>query len=70
MFNFQIDVLGGKAKCEFSADTDISWPDFQQTIAVYLGNNTELLYKVTGDNGRGSYLKSGDDFKTAMERLC
>lgn len=70
VFNFQVDVLGGRAKCEFFTETDITWPDFQQRVAVYLGNNTELMYKVTGDTGKGSYLKDSDNFKAAMERLC
>jgi hypothetical protein len=70
VFNFQVDVLGCQAKCEFSAETDISWPDFQRRVAVYLGNNTELMYKVTGDNGKSSYLKNADNFKAAMERIC
>ena len=70
VFKFQVDVVGGKAKCEFSAETDISWPDFQRRIAVYLGKNTELMYKVTGDPGKASYLNDGDNFKNAMEKLC
>jgi hypothetical protein len=69
VFRFQVDILGDRAKSELSAETDISWPDFQRRVGVYLGNNSELVYKVTGDNGKGSYLKNGDDFKTA-ERLC
>ena len=69
VFHFQVDILGGRVKSELSAETDISWPDFQQRIGAYLGNNYELVYKVTGDNGKGSYLKNGNDFKTAIERL-
>jgi len=70
VFCFQVDILGGRAKSELSTETDISWPNFQWCIGVYLANNSELVYKVTGDNGKGSYPKNGDDFKMAMERLC
>lgn len=70
VFGFQVEIFGGKTKNVFFAETDIEWPDFQRRVALYLGKNTELVYKVAGDNGKGYYLKSDDDFKTAMERLC
>jgi hypothetical protein len=69
-FSFVVDIVGGKAKCDFSAETDLSWPGFQRCVSVYLRNVVELTYKVTGDTGGARFLNNANKFKTAMERIC
>ena len=71
VYTFQVDVVAGEAKCDFSADTDISWEDFHRLVITYMDSSTavQLAYKISGDNGRASHLNSARDFMTAMERL-
>jgi hypothetical protein len=73
VFSFQVDVIDGDAKREFTAETDILWDDFRRRILLYLENvngSVELAYKITGDTGKASHLKNEDDFRSAMGRLC
>lgn len=73
VFKFQVDVVGGDAKREFNAETDIPWEDFRRRVLVHLedaNGPVELACKVTGETGRASHLKNEDDFKSAMGRLC
>jgi hypothetical protein len=73
VFSFQVDVISNDARREFTAETDIPWEDFRRRVFLYLENANrpvELACKVTGDTGRALHLKSEDDFKSAMGRLC
>ncbi len=72
VFTFQVNVISNEAKHEFSAETDMSWKDFQVHVLKCLDNPQaiQLTCKVLGDTGKASYLKDEDDFNTAMERLC
>jgi hypothetical protein len=72
VFKFQVDVISGSAKREFSAETDISWVEFQRLVLLYLDGKEgpiELAYKVSGDTGKASHLKNEDDFGVAMGRV-
>jgi hypothetical protein len=72
VFSFQVDIVGGEMKREFSTETDVSWEDFRNWVIGYLAptSSFELVYKVSDDNGKASHLDSVGDFNTAMERLC
>lgn len=72
VFSFQVNIVSGEAKQEFSAKTDMSWKDFQKHVLECLDNPQamQLTCKVSGDTGKALYLKVEDDFITAMERLC
>jgi hypothetical protein len=66
-------VIGGDAKREFLAESDIPWEDFHRRVLLYLENATgdvELACKVTGDVGKASHLKGSEDFQATMTRLC
>ena len=73
VFSFQVDVIGGDSKCEFTAESDVAWEDFHRHVLLYLESATgvvELTCKVTGDIGKASHLKSNEDFKATMTCLC
>lgn len=71
VFRFQVDVIDGNAKREFSAETDTCWKDFRSCVLGFLENmSVELAYKITGDTGKASHLKTEADFTSAMVRLC
>lgn len=72
VFSFQVDVVAGEAKHEFTAETDITWDDFRSRVLVHLDNAmhaVQLACKVSGDTGKLSHLNNVDDFNATIERL-
>ena len=72
VFKFQVDVVSGHAKREFSAVTDMSWMEFHCQVVSHLdanGDPVELAYKVSGDTGKASHLKNKADFEMAIGRV-
>ena len=72
VFKFQVDVVSGHAKREFSAVTDMSWMDFRRQVFLHLDSNgvpVELAYKVSGDTGKASHLQNEADFETVIGRV-
>lgn len=71
VYTYQVDVVEGSAKREFTAETDMPWLDFRRrAVGLLEYNEIELVYKVTGDSGRPSHLKTEADFNSAMARVC
>ncbi|KIL54470.1 hypothetical protein M378DRAFT_92482, partial [Amanita muscaria Koide BX008] len=72
VFSFQVNVISGEARREFSAETDGSWEDFRQRVVGYLESATgvvKLGYKVSGDTGKPTHLATIDDYRQAMDRI-
>ncbi|KAI0089837.1 hypothetical protein BDY19DRAFT_905570 [Irpex rosettiformis] len=71
VFSFQVVVLTGDRKREFTARTDMEWDDLRDRINAYLDcpANLQLVYKVTGDSGQWIMMASDADFRIAMDRL-
>lgn len=72
VFKFQVDVISGHAKREFSAVTDMSWMEFRHQVISHLdshGDPVELAYKVSGDTGKASHLKNEGDYEMAIGRV-
>ncbi|KAF8872378.1 hypothetical protein BD779DRAFT_1394534, partial [Infundibulicybe gibba] len=72
VFTFQVDVILGDAKRDFTVETDISWDTFRNRVHSYLENPSvvQLGYKVSGEAGRMTHLNNPEDFSGAMERIC
>lgn len=51
MFAFQVDVLDGKKRETFYADTDMPWVEFQDRIVRMLGDpeKVQLSGKIAGE---------------------
>ena len=72
MFSFQVNIISGEARREFSAETDGSWEDFRCRAIGYLESATgavKLAYKIVGDAGKPTLLETIDDYQQAMERI-
>ena len=72
VFTFQVDVVAGEAKRDFSAETDITWEDFQKRAITYLDTNgqaVQLTCKVTGEPGKASHLGNANKFDAVIGRL-
>ncbi|KAF8876599.1 hypothetical protein CPB84DRAFT_1828973 [Gymnopilus junonius] len=71
VFRFQVDVVEGNAKREFTAETDMPWEDFRCLVVGLLENmSIELAYKIPGEPGKASLLKTRPDYEAAMSRVC
>jgi hypothetical protein len=65
-------VVTGDAKREFSAETDITWDDFQRRVLVYLENTNQtvqLACKLSSEPGKASHLANINDFNAVIARL-
>ena len=70
MFSFQVNVVSGEARREFSMETDGCWEDFRRRVVGYLENGSvKLAYKIFGDAGKPTLLETVDDYTQAMERI-
>jgi hypothetical protein len=72
VFSFQVNVISGEARREFSAETDRSWEDFRGRVVGHLESATgavKLAYKILGDAGKPTILETIDDHQQAMERI-
>ncbi|KAF8234677.1 hypothetical protein L208DRAFT_1260825, partial [Tricholoma matsutake] len=72
VFSFKVNVISGEARCEFSAETDGSWEDFQICVVGYLETATgvvKLGYKVSGDTGKPTLLETIHDYQQAMDHI-
>ena len=69
VFKFQIDVVSGHAKHEFSAITDMSWMEFHHQVVSHLDSNGDPAYNVSGNTGKASHPKNEADFEMAIGRV-
>ncbi|KAH9038163.1 hypothetical protein EDB84DRAFT_1560452 [Lactarius hengduanensis] len=72
VWEFRVEVVDGKIKHTFNAQTDMKWHDFLEEVRRHFDrpcSEIQVGYRISGETGAMSYLASEYDWNNAIAQL-
>ncbi|KAH9011760.1 hypothetical protein EDB84DRAFT_1569547 [Lactarius hengduanensis] len=72
VWEFRVEVVDGKIKHTFNAQTDMKWRDFLEEVRRHFDrpcSEIQVGYRISGETGAMSYLASEYDWNNAIAQL-